>query len=1225
MNLSLCLYNVIDWIITYVFRIRYYLLEKISQKYLNECHRNINNIFSLLFKTFCLLIYLIGVFHLHIFFLLIRDYASMQNKLIGISFRFIVVISISCICALFMELLDNVINYLFEFIFCVFHLLLWILSLCLYIFTFDKEIKDEILFKNNIGEFSELCSSFCSVIICFFIQIYRYIIFLTHLSNIFSIIRIFEIYKNKKGVVTNELLFESFIYIFFDIFVLIPSYFLIILITPVFIFTNINILKIIFNFGRKYFIVSEKENQDDSALYLKYNNIKALILSDIQKVFIFIIGIFLSLISIIFIWRLPTSISILIQLFKTKEIKTFCDNYLDNLVFGIYPIILLLIHISPIHLKALYYCYYGNKNKNDLKEKYEYICLYVFIEKWLDIFVFLLSIFRLISLNFYLYLIRKRFKIEFLFLLVNNKNIIDKYSNKENRYKIMKIIFFDIIINLLIILQIMLGIFNPFFTVKVIKNIFIYFIISINKGEIKFYDIENKFINRSVKTILTQLFFYFLYLPISLFVHILAFWTIKYNIIMLKSVNIKAFNKIKEKDNYCIQYINNLNNERDAILYCEKNCNYLGTMFISLFNGYHLIFGFIIIHLTFFRIFIFWKIFIKLRIDNNFSFSNLIKVQLNLVLIEFIYMPVMTLIFVLEPWNCYLFIEFFKAVNCDDKFKEFIKELEIFFNDIIFVIKLLLIIITVIDIVSTILLIIRILKIKYFPTEENKLIYNLKYKTEDFKTELNNIYNKRVRKIISAFFFILNILLITRIYHLFKDSWPYFLNFLQKRKQNIINCFICKKKKKEKNNDKLSSMPCIIISKICNYLNPGEITLLSVANKKLNEKTNINYIWEKKFYEIYDKRLKNILDLDEYNKFYNITFDSYKIACKSSFYIILEKKGNNQWKIETLSDIIELETINSICNIPFMILIPRIIIYYILYYLNSIIFKLFSFLLTKFNKTSYFKIPKKFNLVTIEQVYFIEDIKQALYLIWQILGIIYFIFQIIQLPLFYLLHNINYYLFKIYDYSAYVQIYYYHIIEEIYISYDFLTIRNFLGILAIIGQIFILCYNSFLGVQIIFIKLISFNFKSEAPQIRFVKKVDRISFMVSILQIIYAFIFSVIIYIFCILPSLYYVIVDLHFKLLDTPYNIIYNISNIIYNSNIYVFIQIFLGKYCLTIPFYYFNLLNIKYCYCYLMHTTDILFVEFIEDYYNKNNFMTIYFPIYYITRFLLMNNIYI
>ena len=68
---------------------------------------------------------------------------------------------------------------------------------------------------------------------------------------------------------------------------------------------------------------------------------------------------------------------------------------------------LIIVHLSPIHLKAIYDCYYNNKRRDNSK-KYFSVILMIFFEKWLDIIVFVISLIRLLTINFYLYLLRKK-------------------------------------------------------------------------------------------------------------------------------------------------------------------------------------------------------------------------------------------------------------------------------------------------------------------------------------------------------------------------------------------------------------------------------------------------------------------------------------------------------------------------------------------------------------------------------------------------------------------------------------------------------------------------------------------------------------------------------------------------------------------------------------------------------------------------------------------------
>lgn len=193
----------------------------------------------------------------------------------------------------------------------------------------------------------------------------------------------------------------------------------------------------------------------------------------------------------------------------------------------------------------------------------------------------------------------------------------------------------------------------------------------------------------------------------------------------------------------------------------------------------------------------------------------------------------------------------------------------------------------------------------------------MNYKTDNFETELRQIYNKNVRKFTTTLLFILNILFITRVKPLFRRTKPFFKRFVEKCKKDFKNLFKRQKKGKMEN-DMLTKMPFIIISEICSFLNAREIANLSRANKILNEKANINYIWEKVFYDKYDKTLKEVLSADEYEQFSHTNFDTYKESCKYYYFSIMKKKGRkvSEMKYRTFSDVVEEETIKSIFNLP---------------------------------------------------------------------------------------------------------------------------------------------------------------------------------------------------------------------------------------------------------------------------------------------------------------------
>ena len=502
MNILLYLFTLIYGLIKGIINIYYFFFikarEYILDKYYNSF--NSNNLFSLLFKIVFLSIYEFLVFHIYVFLYLIHD-SSLNIKFFGILLRFIIIFSISCILSLITKEIEHIFNYLLILIVSLIHVLVWIIALCFLSLTFDKKLLDIILFKKNIDGLLSILYIFGEIFMNFFIHIFRLIIIIAHFSNILSIIRFIEIYKNNMNRIPTNLLVNSFLYIFLDIFILTPGYIFIMILPPVFIKTNIRIYKKIYNDDGYYYVgdryLNKEETEDSKIYYPKYTIIKNQILYNTQKAFIYTIAIILTIISIPFLWRIHISISILIDLFKTYEINNFFIKYYNNMIDCLLPIIVfipfIIDHLSLIHLKALWDCYYNNKDKKYCR-RYSLVILRIFYEKWLDIFVFIISIVRIITINFYIYLLRKKFKVEYLFLLLNNESIVKDNSNRNNRYKMLKIIFFDILISSMIILELSLGILNPFLSLKIIKDILLYYIKSKNNTEVKFDDIEIEFI-----------------------------------------------------------------------------------------------------------------------------------------------------------------------------------------------------------------------------------------------------------------------------------------------------------------------------------------------------------------------------------------------------------------------------------------------------------------------------------------------------------------------------------------------------------------------------------------------------------------------------------------------------------------------------------------------------------------------------------------------------------
>jgi len=1310
MNIILSLFEIIYAIIKAIIDMHYYIMKNLRRNFLDKTYKeyNISNIFSLLIKIIILSIYESLVFHIYIFiYLIIR----VNIGPFGIFLRFILTISVSCLLAFISGEIKQIFHYLYHLILSVFHLFTFLIALCFFIITWNKELKDMLLFKKQFTNFYEISEIYYIIIL----QLYRFLLIIPHLTNLFSIIRLYELYKNKNEP-NSSTLTKSFFHIFFDIIVLTPGYIFVLILPPVFISMNINICKT---------LNQSKENEDDE--FPKYNIIKNQIINDMVKVVIYIIAIVLNFLSILFIWKLDKNAKNLIQLFKTNEYEKFFKNYFDNIFNGSYEIIylftniiafiinillmifaipffwkwnkfyenwklliktkeyrkylanyfsilssciidiinlimkiimllvctlltilalpfiwkfkiffknlielykvgeyskffhnycmnisecfnqiynffkkifltifliifleifsylifaiktiinailitfiylvatiltiiaipffwklnelihnsldlfktkdysnffisycnilinaikelfnflikitltiikfiiysipMILNHLSIIHLKTLYDCYYRLNKKEKKEKEFLKINMIIFFEKWLDIFTFILSIFRIININFYFHLLHQKCDGHFFDLLFNNENMIKYYSNKEMRLEIIRQLIDDISISILMILQILLGILNPFTTLKIIKNIILYFITCKNQTNVKFAKIENEFIDKSIKTIINLLFIDFIYLPISILFNILAFWTIKYNISLFISNNKKSLSKFRNINNKSINYIS----EKNIIdkMFELKNIypNNLYQIFKSMIAGYILIFRGIIIILNFFRIFI---LFYKFRRNKKVNNYKLIKEQYDHAIIELVYIPFILIMSILQPWNYEIIKEFFKAKNCGDKFNKFANLFFWFFIDLFFIFIFLLLMITLIDAMPALFLVIRSTKRKFFPSEQNKLTYALKYKTEKFRVELMQIYNKNVKKIVTAFLFILNILLISRIKPLFQRTWPFFKQFFNKMRTNIKKIFSCNKKS-EIEDDNLTSMPLIIISEICKFLEVNEVNNLNHANKKLKEKTDINYIWENIYNNKYDKILKEVLDEKEYKDFSKMYTENYKESCKNSYITILSKKGRALQKNKTFGEIVREETINSLSNLSYLLLSPIYIPIYVTKYTNIILFKIYNFITTTFDIPKYYDRNGINKLNENNEFFLFLIIKRVLYIIFQLIMICFATFMISQFFMRYIFTFLSFILYKInqilFDILRIKIFYEKTLVINSYEYHETSIISNIIGIFHIIKQLLIIIYIIFLVPQFLlkyilrFLNLILYNIYEFLSNLFAIKKI----------------------------------------------------------------------------------------------------------------------------------------
>ena len=847
-------------------------------------------------------------------------------------------------------------------------------------------------------------------------------------------------------------------------------------------------------------------------------------------------------------------------------------------------IIIILNHIIPLNLYSLFKYYYLNNNKNNYNNnninindnndnniindnnKIYFIKInhIIFKEKSLDIIITFYSFFRLLTINFWIVLIRKKFAINKVFPLFFKYKIKDNNNNNNNefnyenlkmklkikkhiRLKLLSITNKDILCNIYIFIQIIFGLFNPYSSLKVIKDILIYFYTVINHKEIKLKLIINKFINKSHKSIVFIFFFDFIYFPMIIFLNIFGIWTMPLSSNLIP-INKKQLNKLKNFKLLSSKYLEHTTYKLSVIYYL----NNLTKVFKSFIIGYILIFKFIFIHITIFRSFTLWYDFFKRKKQ---KFSTLIHENYSYALKEILFIHFLFIVTIIEPWNSNMIFDFFKKKTFKLKLLKFIEIIQEFIFDIFNILLYIFLIVSLIDLVPTVQLTIRTFKKNFIKRDIDYVIYNTYYKSKKFSYELRKIYYHNLYKLLIAILFILDILLLTRIKYLFKRGIPFFKKFiflnyrrLQRLKISLLNIFCFNKYynriKKNKKKDILSHQSYYVILKICKYLTVKDIYNLNLVNKKIHMKTNINNIWEKIFYKIYKPKLEQSLSKQDYTIFNPDKFNNYKETCKNCYFIIIQKDENRKKilrdRMINYGRIIEEETIESVLNLPNLLLFfPWKIIGIFLYTLNYLMYKYLSSLSNK-------------NLNS-----FIDSILQT-FKVPEILGE----------------YNINNFFIKIED----------HVFE---------------GILLFFFNFFLVFVSTALNLEMYFVKIvclakITVDIDPNYSNIHSITdKIKTLPVWKVFLQLFVCFFVIFVRYLISISPSLYFIFIDLKFK---PKKNLLENFLffyDIFYNEKLIIIIQIIFGKYFLNIVFWTIN-------YCLIQLFTNLIARECEIFFYN-------------------------
>ena len=1016
MNILLVIFRFIFKLFKIVFKIYYFPIKKLVRTLdKNHFFEPPKNILQLIFKLIVDLLIITFSFFLYVY-LIIRNYNSYSFLIfIGNSIRLISIILFSLLF-LYLGNFEECFEKLFFLNYLTFYLIMWLLCIIFFLLTGHPYFLDIILFKKVPKNLSELFFLMISNWINFFERIIIMIFTVLHIINIFSIIRIIGLFKRENSNIKN-VSYSTFL-IFYDIFFLTPVY-----------ITNI---LFIFDFIEINKNICFKKKEENKSLY---EIIKFEIINKSHNV-LFLFAIILTLIStIFFIWRIKKSYKILKDYFHERNIELFFVRYFLNINKAFIQIILLIEipinYLNFYHLK----CIRDINNNKDFKLSFSYKHLITFVQKNLDFVATIFSFLRLITIPFWNYFIRNLCYTSYLYVLFDNTEIIKNYSNHNNRLKLYKITLIQLILNFYIIFSLIIGILNPFTTIFTLSINYQYFKSSINNNYVLVEDneqrrnkieinnndndiikieidikskevknIEENLIKINNKNILDEIIYFefmnykifsdliivilfssFIYLPLTLLISIISPWTIKYPYYCLISNS-------KNSYNYC----NSLNKKNYEVIK-DNECENLSLQFSSFLEGYKLIFEFILIHLNLIRIVYFWKD----AFSSKKTFKELIEEHSILSILELPFIPFIIIFCIIEPWNYSEIIKFFNEDNCLKKLEIFLKLFKIFLADLYVSFMFITLIITLIDAIPCILLLIRSLKKNILKREEDILIYQKNYKTNNFKTELRFLFYKHNRNIFIFFLFIFDILLLVRAVNVIQRTLPFIQKFFKKYKSKIQTLFqFCKQDNSNNNKSKkkanLSQMSAYIVSEISSFLDPYSVVTLSLVNKQLNYRIDTNVTWENIYLNYYKKALKANLNKDLFELFNPDMFSNYKKCCKKAQELInlngnIEDKSKLRDKIIGFGRIVEEEAIVSIMLIPNLIFIPFKILSYILLPIGL----LFYYFLKWLDNSKYFFIFKYdcFNLENVNKDIFLIQEKFPLILILNIYYIIIFIFS----------------------------------------------------------------------------------------------------------------------------------------------------------------------------------------------------------------------------------------
>jgi hypothetical protein len=707
--------------------------------------------------------------------------------------------------------------------------------------------------------------------------------------------------------------------------------------------------------------------------------------------------IFFILSSLIF-WKIPQNINNFGEYIQHYNLPLFAIKSLISIVDGLLEITSLISiifnHISPINFVALYKLkkYYKESN-TEYKPPFSILNIFIFINKGLDCIVTLISFLRILCFNFIVSIFRSentkknKFQIYFPLLyeselfLSNGFEYVNKCSPKNTsleifsgflarrRINLLTNTFLSIYEMILLVLNLP-SLLDPLNSLEYIKN-FYFFYYECMYTQIKYKKIKNRLSIRNGSLLLALILDIVIILPINLLLSIIAPWCFfEFIFFIYKNSIKKPFEQMRLFDD------ENENSQPDTKINFNKRLDFLSENIKKFINGWTIIIQFVSIHLSIIRAYLMWKEFLFLKKAKNMVnqnktkevlvnklsissqdivrnndhslFKQVMSKNFKLLLKEIIFYPFLISFFILTPWTLYRVDNFFSSYKFVTKFKRFLNLLKEFILDIFTMFSVILLILSVFNTFKILTLIFYSFKKNLIRSATSISDYEFYYKN-DFRTEVKNISGEIFKKIIILLMIVFNIILITRIFSVFRRVKRFAMAELKKDFYQIKKLFM--KKSPVNTHEHIShNLGIGATISIFQFLDPLSLKNLSMVNKNFNNKSSTKLIWKNLYENYYVPRLEYQVEKSlEITQLLAIkSFENYKEACKTASSLLGKKiliSENRRDELIGLYYVMVEESIESLLKLPHLLLIPVKILSFVIWKITANTYKLYNWFL----------------------------------------------------------------------------------------------------------------------------------------------------------------------------------------------------------------------------------------------------------------------------------------